>query len=84
MSSHIFDDASAMLEAAAAGPGVALTPGIAAMPYLPNGALVAARPYRLPGHAFYAELSSGSQLKPAARAAWTAACNGTKSWAVRS
>lgn len=69
-----FDDATAMLEAAAAGAGVALTAGIAAGPYLADGRLVAAHACRLPDQAFFAELSEGGLLKPRARAvlAWLA------------
>lgn len=62
-----FDDATSMLEAAAAGAGVALAPGIAAMPYLSDGSLVVAHPYRLPDREFYAELSESGMLKPRAR-----------------
>ncbi len=67
-----FDDATSMLEAAAAGAGVALAPGIASMPFLSSGALVAAHPYRLPDQEFYAELSEAGMLKPRARSllAW--------------
>lgn len=63
-----FDDATSMLEAAAAGAGVALATGIAAMPYLSDGTLVVAHPHRLPDREFYAELSESGMLKPRARA----------------
>lgn len=63
-----FDDATAMLEAAAAAAGVALTAGIPAMPYLADGRLVAAHPCRVPDQTYFAELSESGTFKPHARA----------------
>ncbi|MCC6377968.1 MAG: LysR family transcriptional regulator [Burkholderiales bacterium] len=63
-----FDDATTMLEAAASGAGIALGTGIASMPYLADGSLVAAHPYRLPDRDYCAGLSESGRLKPRARA----------------
>lgn len=62
------DDAVTMLEAAAAGAGLALTTRVAARPYLDSGRLVLAHPYAHPDNEYYAELSESGMLKPAARA----------------
>lgn len=63
-----FDDATSMLEAAAAGAGLALATGMAAEPYLAHRSLVIAHPHRQPDREFYAELSESGLLKPRARA----------------
>ena len=63
-----FDDATAMLEAATAGAGVALTAGLPALPYLADGRLVAAHPRRVPDQTYFAELSESGAFKPLARA----------------
>lgn len=63
-----FDDATAMLEAATAAAGVALTAGIPAMPYLADGRLVVAHPCRVPGQTYFAELSESGSFKPHGRA----------------
>lgn len=63
-----FDDATSMLEAAAAGAGIALSTGMAARPYLEEGSLVVAHPHQLPDREFYAEISESGMLKPRARA----------------
>lgn len=62
----VFDDALAMLEAAAAGAGVALCTETSAAPYLASGRLarVAAEPSA--GDQYAADLSEAGQLKPAA------------------
>lgn len=67
-----FDDATSMLEAAAAGAGVALATGIEAQPCVSNGTLVSAHPYRLPDREYFAEISANGALKPRARSlfAW--------------
>ncbi len=62
------DDAVTMLEAAAAGAGLALTTRMAARPYLEAGRLVLAHPHAHPDKEYYAELSEAGVLKPAAQA----------------
>lgn len=64
--SLVFDDALAMLEAAAAGVGVAIATETAAGPYLTSGRLVRATPVALPGDKYFADLSEAGQRKPAA------------------
>lgn len=63
----VFDDALAMLEAAAAGVGIAIATETAARPYLASGRLVRATRVALPGEKYFADLSEAGQRKPAAR-----------------
>lgn len=64
----VFDDALSMLEAAAAGVGVALSTETAAGPYLKSGRLVATQHPPVDGDAYAIDLSEAGQLKPLARA----------------
>jgi len=63
----VFDDALSMLEAAAAGAGVALSTQTAAEPYLKAGRLVATHEAPLDGDPYILDLSEAGQLKPLAR-----------------
>lgn len=63
----VFDDALSMLEAAAAGAGVASTTVTAARPFLDSGRLVPATAETLEGEAYVLDLSEAGRLKPAAR-----------------
>ncbi|HEX6018911.1 MAG TPA: LysR substrate-binding domain-containing protein [Burkholderiaceae bacterium] len=62
----VFDDALAMLEAAAAGVGVAIATETAAQPYLASGRLVRATEVVLTGQKYFADLSVAGRRKPAA------------------
>ncbi|MEY2631456.1 MAG: LysR family transcriptional regulator, glycine cleavage system transcriptional activator [Pseudomonadota bacterium] len=59
-----FDDALLMLEAAAAGQGLALITATLATPYLASGQLVCPLPQQAPGRAFYAVAPAGVRHKP--------------------
>lgn len=71
----VFDDALAMLEAAAAGAGVAWTTETAAGPYLRDGTLVRATAEAHEAARYFLDLSEAGQLKAAAKALfrWLAA-----------
>jgi LysR family glycine cleavage system transcriptional activator len=62
----VFDDAVAMLEAAASGAGVAVTTETAARPYLDAGRLVRATGESRPGQKYFIDLSQSGQFKPTA------------------
>lgn len=64
----IFDDALAMLEAVAAGAGVALCTETSAAPYLASGRLVRVSGHAVAGDSYEADLSEAGQLKPSAAA----------------
>ncbi len=68
----VFDDALAMLEAAAAGAGLAWSTETAAGPYLAQGRLVRAGDQVREGLRYTADLSEAGRLKPLAAAchAW--------------
>lgn len=59
-----YQDALLMLEAAAAGQGVALMTQTLAAPYLANGSLVQPLPLAAPGQGFYAVAPRSAQDKP--------------------
>lgn len=63
----VFDDALTMLEAAAAGAGVAVATLTAARPYLDSGRLVQASRETVDGRAYALDLSEAGQHKAAAR-----------------
>ncbi len=66
----VFDDALAMLEAAAAGAGLAWSTLTAARPYLAQGRLVRAGDEVREGLRYTAELSEAGRLKPLAAACY--------------
>jgi LysR family glycine cleavage system transcriptional activator len=59
-----YEDALLMLEAAAAGQGVALMTSTLAAPYLASGALIQPLPITCPGQGFYAVAPRSAQDKP--------------------
>lgn len=63
----VFDDALAMLEAAAGGAGVASTTQTAARPYLDRGRLVQATSGTVEGDAYVLDLSAAGAFKVSAR-----------------
>lgn len=60
----LFEDAMMMLEAAAAGVGVALTVALLARPYLADGTLVRPFAAHIPGKAFHAVLRPDAYAQP--------------------
>lgn len=60
----LFEDAMMMLEAAAAGVGVALTVDLLARPYLADGTLLRPFAVDVPGKAFYAVLRPDAYAQP--------------------
>jgi LysR family glycine cleavage system transcriptional activator len=66
----VFDDALAMLEAVAAGAGVALSTETAATPYLAQGRLVRVDEEACEGSRYTIDLSESGQLKPLATACY--------------
>lgn len=60
----LFEDAMMMLEAAAAGVGVALTVDLLARPYLGEGTLLRPFPQHVAGKAFYAVLRPDAYAQP--------------------
>lgn len=71
VAANFFDDAVSMLEAAAAGMGVALSTRIACERHLAAGTLVRAHPHAQRVTDYRAHLTSSGAVKPAARAFFT-------------
>lgn len=66
-SGPVFDDAMMMLEAAAAGAGIAMSVGLPARAFLAGGTLVHPFAIRCPGRGFYAVMSPAAAQQPCLR-----------------
>ncbi|WP_345245695.1 LysR substrate-binding domain-containing protein [Pigmentiphaga soli] len=64
---YVFDDAASLLEAAAAGLGIALSTRVACERFIAGGRLVYAHPHLARLHDYYARLSEAGMRKPLAR-----------------